>query len=186
MLCYSGPGVIPPPPHPDPERGEVSAPHYDYAAFGRHIPANVKKAIMALYSAEEYNLNGLSVEERFAEGSEKLLCVTSRSEFLESPSGDINSSLTSQMRHLENTQPHGRVNVVQIPDEKLHEVEGAQDTDGVPHLVDFINEQLQHQPARRPSLQRQSSTDSRVLAGIHSIHRLLFSKCDTQLHSNSH
>lgn len=189
MLYFLGPGT---PSHQNDSEngGEVPTPNYNYVAFGQGISDKVQKAIMNLFNADEYKLNGRSVEERFGEGSDRVLCVTSRGEYA-STSEDASSSLTAQMRQLEDNEPGGRVHVVQIPDEILSEVEGAEDTDDVSPVVGFVTEQLPRQPANRHYLQRQSSTDSRVLVAVqslqrtmHSVHRIVFSKCGHTLLSS--
>lgn len=178
MLYFSGPGNGSQ--QSDPENGgEVPTTHYNYVAFGQGISDKVKKAIMNEFHADEYKLNGRSVEERFGEGSERVLCVTTPREYSESPSGDASSSLTAQMRQLQATKPDDRVHVVQIPDQTLREVEGAQDTDGVSPVVSFVNDRIRQQPSNWAFLQRQNSNMNKVFTTLQSIHRMIFSKCMT-------
>ena len=152
-------------------------------AFGEGIPEAVKSSIVSNSNLEEFRLNGTSVEDRFGRGSERFLFVTKSSEYeATNPSGNRESSLTAQLRQLA-TGPGNRVHVVQLPDAVLGET-GQLNTDGESPVIAFINDSLQGQPCT--PVQRQTSTDSRILASIYpilqSMHKMLFSKLRTSLH----
>ena len=180
-MYYTGPPGASPQQGGDQERGEIPPSHFNYVAFGEGIPEAVKSSIVSHYNLEEFRLNGTSVEDRFGRGSERFLFVTKSSEYeATNPSGNRESSLTAQMRQLA-TGPGNRVHVVQLPDNVVEEPRQL-NTDGVPPVIAIIEESMQ----RQSSVQRQTSTDSRIWTSIHpilqSIHKMLFSKLRTSLH----
>ena len=182
-LYYTGPPGVSPQQGGDQERGEIPPSHFNYVAFGEGIPEAVKSSIVSHYNLEEFRLNGTSVEDRFGRGSERFLFVTKSSEYeATNPSGNRESSLTAQMRQLA-TGPDNRVHVVQLPDTVLGET-GQLNTDGESPVIAIINDSLQGQPCT--PMQRQTSTDSKILTSIYpilqSVHKMLFSKLRTSLH----
>ena len=157
----------------DPENGNGPKPLLDYVTFGEGIPQEVKTEIVKESKLEEFRLNGSTVEDRFGHGREKFLFVAKASECnATTPSGDPGSTLTAQMLKLASTQ-NGRVLTVQLPDESLHL--GQQDTDGGMAVLSIINENMQQQQLASV-LQRQASTDSRVLTILESLHNMVFGK----------
>lgn len=157
----------------DPENGVGSRPLLNYVTFGEGIPQVVKTEFVKDSKLEEFTLNGSTVEDRFGQGRERFLLVTTASEYnATTPSGEPGSTLTAQMRQLASTE-RDRVLIVKLPDEALH-LAGQQDTDGETSVLSIINEQVQQQLA--PGLQRQASTDSTVLRIVESIHNMVFGK----------
>lgn len=158
----------------NPENGDAPKPLLNYVTFGEGIPQEVKAEIVKGSKLEEFSLNGSTVEDRFGQGRERFLLVTTASEYnATTPSGRPGSTLTAQMLQLSSTQSD-RVFTIKLPDEALH-LAGQQDTDGGMSVMSIITEQLQQQqPA--PGLQRQASTDSRVMATLTSVYTMVFGK----------
>lgn len=140
--------------------------------FGEGIPQVVKTEFVKDSKLEEFTLNGSTVEDRFGQGRERFLLVTTASEYnATTPSGEPGSTLTAQMRQLASTQKD-RVLLVKLPDEVLH-LAGQEDTDGTTHVLSIIKEQMQQQLA---GLQRQVSTDSWLPTMVQSVHKMVFGK----------
>ena len=144
-------------------------------AYGEGIPPAVKRYYAAQYPrAEEFRLNGSTVDERFGQGNKKFLFVTKTSDYdANPPSGVPGSTLTAQMRQLATLQSD-RVLTVKFSDEELTDVEGQLDTDGDLTDTPLNIERVQQQPAN--AVQRGISTDSKLLNMVESMHKMVFSK----------